>query len=73
MRLFVIIPLSHGSAILSTNQRTVCVAQTCRHPLRRLSTPTEEYSETSMAQYGSDWVTPTFGGGNATRASLLGP
>ena len=29
MCLFVIIPLSHGSANLSTNQRTACVARTC--------------------------------------------
>ena len=41
MCLFVNIPLSHGSAILSTNQRSACVAWTCRHPFRRLSTPNE--------------------------------
>ena len=60
MCLFVITPLLHGSVILSTNQRTACVAQTYRHPIRRLSTPTKEYCETSTAQYGSVWVTPTF-------------
>ncbi|CAL8356340.1 unnamed protein product [Boreogadus saida] len=36
---------------------------------RRLSTPTEEYCETSTAQYGSVRVTPTFGGGNAIRVT----
>ena len=69
MCLFLIIPLSHGSAILSTNQRTLCVARTCRRPFRRLSTSTEEYSETRTAQYGSVQVMPTFGGGNAIRAA----
>ena len=52
--------------ILTTNRRTTCVAQTCRVPFRRLSTPTEEYCETSMAQYSS--VRITFGGGNVTCA-----
>ena len=47
--------------ILSTNQRTACVAQTCRRcPFRRLSTPMEEYCERSTAQCGSVRVTPTF-------------
>ena len=66
--LFVIIPLSQGSAILSTNQRT---ARSCWHPFRRLSTPTEEYCETSTAQYGSFRVTSTFGSGNLIRAATL--
>ena len=71
MCLFLIIPLSHGSAILSTNQRTACVAQTCRNPFRHLSTQTEVYCETSMAQYGSVQVTPTFCGGNLICAAPL--
>ena len=58
-------------AILSTNQRTACVARTFRHPFRRLSAPTEEYCENSLAQYGSVRVTPTFGGGNAIGAAPL--
>ena len=39
--------------ILSTNQRTARVAQTCRHPFGCLSTTTEEYCKTSTAQSGS--------------------
>ena len=39
--------------VLSTNQRTACVAQTCQHPFTRLSIPTEEYCGTSTAQNGS--------------------
>ena len=61
--MFVILPLSHGSAIISTNQRTACVARTCQHPFRHLSNPTEEYCETGTAQYGSVRVTPNFAGG----------
>ena len=45
-------PPSHGSAILSINQRTTCVARTCRHPFSRLSTPIEEYCGTRTAEYG---------------------
>ena len=71
MCLFVICPLSHGSANMSTNQRTACVARTCLHPFRRISTPTEEYCKTSTAQYVSVRVTPTFGVGNAIRTDPL--
>ena len=71
MCLFVFIPLSHGSAILSTNQQTACVARTCWHPYRRLSTPTEEYCETSTAQYVSVRITASFCGGNVTHAAPL--
>ena len=64
-------PCHTEGTILLTNQRTVCVAQTCRHPFKHLSTPTEEYCETSMAQYSSYRILPTFGGGNATHAAPL--
>ena len=57
--------------ILSTNQLTTREAQTCRDPFRRLSTPTEEYCETSTAPCGSVRVTPAFGGGYATRVAPL--
>ena len=57
--------------ILLTNQRTACVAPTCRQcpaPFQGLSIPTEDYYETSTAQSGSR---PLFGGGNATRTAPL--
>ena len=57
--------------ILLTYQQTACVAQSCWHPFRRFSTPTEEYCEMSTAQYGSVRITPTFGGGNANRVAPL--
>ena len=71
MCLSIIIPLPHGSAILLTYQQTACVARTCRHPCRHLSTPTEEYCETSTAPYGSDRISPTCHIGNASRAAPL--
>ena len=57
--------------ILSTNQRTECVARTCQHPFKSLSASTEEYWETSTAQYDSVRITPTFGGGNANHVAPL--
>ena len=68
--LFVINPLSHGSDD-SVDQSTDGMCSSNLHPFRRLSTPTEEYCETSTAQYGSIRVTATFGGGNANRAAPL--
>ena len=49
---FFIILLSHGSHD-SVDQWMACEAWTCWHPFGHLSTPTEEYCETNMAQSGS--------------------
>ena len=57
--------------ILTTSQRTACVAQTCRDPFRHQYLDRSSTVETSVMQYGSVWVTPTFGGGNTTRAAPL--
>ena len=51
--LFVIIPLSHGRDD-SVDQSTDAVCgSNLPGPFHALSTPTEEYCETSMARYGS--------------------
>ena len=47
---FSLYPFRTELTILSTSQRTACVARICRHPFRRLNTPTDEYGETSTAR-----------------------
>ena len=69
--LFVVIPVPTEVTILSTYQRTACVARPCWHPFRCLSTPMEESCEMSTAHHGSVRTPPTFGGGNANRAAPL--
>ena len=64
-------PWSTEVPILSTNQRTACVAQTCRYPFR-VSVPqrrsTARRVRLSAAQSGSR---PLFCSGNATRSAPL--
>ena len=45
-------PCRTEATILSTNQRTACVARTCWPPFRRLRTPTGGYCGMSTAQAG---------------------
>ena len=61
--------LADRGGMLSQNM----ASRLCHNSLliRRLSIPTEEYCETSMAKYVSVRITPTFGGGNSTCAALL--
>ena len=59
--------------ILSTNQRTTCVAQTCRHPFRRLSTQKDECCETNSARTVPHHCLlnrPAPSGGNASTETL---
>ena len=49
----ILFPCRMEGAILSTNQRTACVARTCWHPFRRFSTPKEEYCGMSTSHHGS--------------------
>ena len=69
------LPVAQGDntilSILSTNHRTVCVAQTCWHPFRHISTPTKEYCEMSTAHHSSVRTPPTFGSGNMNCAAPL--
>ena len=65
-------PCRTEGTILSTTQRTACVAQKAgtlsgsQYPNGVVA-----YCQTRAAQYGSVWVTPTFGGGNATHTAPL--
>ena len=58
--------------ILSTNQRRVRVARTCRHPFRRLVPQRKSIGrlDTSAKRVGLR-LTPNFGGGNTNRAAPL--
>ena len=49
-----------GSVRVNGRRVSLKLAGNARHPFRRLSTPTEEYCETSTTQWGSVQVTPTF-------------
>ena len=59
--------------ILSTNQRTTCVAQTCGHPFRRLSPQKDECCETNSARtvlHHRLLTRPAPSGGNASTETL---